>query len=245
MVFLLCLCLLWVPVRASTEEKLVALTFDDGPSGRFTRRLLEGLAQRDAKATFFLCGYRLADYGDEASLIRQNGHEVGLHGYSHDSMAKMDERTLRRELEKRFPKAGPEALQAAIVRSGGYLGQAENLLRTGEEPAQVREFAQAFAGRNALALTELLVPMEKWKRDQVIPVLEQWLSLTQSALVCRSGMPSPSESARLISRSRSSRELMAAIQALQTAILYTKGNVSVAAVCAYGPVVAVSNNLHQ
>jgi peptidoglycan/xylan/chitin deacetylase (PgdA/CDA1 family) len=80
MVFLLCLCLLWVPVRASTEEKLVALTFDDGPSGRFTRRLLEGLAQRDAKATFFLCGYRLEQYPRLAEAIVAEGHEVGVHG---------------------------------------------------------------------------------------------------------------------------------------------------------------------
>ena len=55
----LCLTFLIFPVQAAQKnEKYVALTFDDGPSGRFTRRLLDGLAERDAKATFFLCGYR-------------------------------------------------------------------------------------------------------------------------------------------------------------------------------------------
>ena len=91
--------LLTFPVRAESGTKYAALTFDDGPSGRITRALLEGLEQRNVKATFFLCGYRLEDYGDVAAEIRKQGHEVGLHGYSHDSMAGMDASTLRRELE--------------------------------------------------------------------------------------------------------------------------------------------------
>ena len=91
--------LLISPVSAAETPKYAALTFDDGPSGRFTQALLDGLAERNVRATFFLCGYRLADYGDLAMEIRRQGHEVGLHGYSHDSMAKMSASTLRRELE--------------------------------------------------------------------------------------------------------------------------------------------------
>ena len=56
---LLCLSLLPVPARAA-QTKYVALTFDDGPSGRYTRQLLEGLRERSAQATFLLCGYRIA-----------------------------------------------------------------------------------------------------------------------------------------------------------------------------------------
>ena len=95
----LALFLLTCPVFAAETPKYAALTFDDGPSGRFTQALLEGLEERNVRATFFLCGYRLADYGELAGKIRLQGHEVGLHGYSHDSMAKMDSATLRRELE--------------------------------------------------------------------------------------------------------------------------------------------------
>lgn len=105
--------LLIAPVRAETGAKYAALTFDDGPSGRITRALLEGLEQRNVRATFFLCGYRLADYGEVATEIRRQGHEVGLHGYSHDSMAKMSPATLRRELEDTyalFPTGCPVSL---------------------------------------------------------------------------------------------------------------------------------------
>ena len=91
----LCLC----PLVARAEAGTVALTFDDGPSGRFTRALLEGLEQRQVKATFLLCGYRLKDYPKEAKRILEDGHEIGLHGYSHDPMNKMSRRELERELK--------------------------------------------------------------------------------------------------------------------------------------------------
>ncbi len=86
--------------HAQQEPQYAALTFDDGPSGRFTRRLLEGLEQRDAKATFFLCGYRLETYKDLAQRISAEGHEIGLHGYSHDCMAHMSPEKLRQELRR-------------------------------------------------------------------------------------------------------------------------------------------------
>ena len=95
---ILCLSLLAFPVRGAEEEKYVALTFDDGPSGRFTRRLLDGLAERDAKATFFLCGYRIAQYPKETQRIFEEGHEIGLHGYTHDCMEPMSRRQIAKEL---------------------------------------------------------------------------------------------------------------------------------------------------
>ena len=88
---ILCVSLLLVPVRAEGEEKYVALTFDDGPSGRFTRALLEGLRQRHARASFFLCGYRVELYPREALQILEEGHEIGIHGFSHDPMDPMTE----------------------------------------------------------------------------------------------------------------------------------------------------------
>lgn len=90
LVFLLIFALLCPAVRAAEGEKYVALTFDDGPSGRFTRRLLEGLEQRGVKATFLLCGYRIKDYPAIAQAIFDAGHEIGLHGYSHKNMGKMN-----------------------------------------------------------------------------------------------------------------------------------------------------------
>lgn len=95
---LICFCLLPLPARASDSTKYIALTFDDGPSGRFTRRLLDGLAERNVKATFFLCGYRLKDYPEEAQRIYDEGHEIGIHGYSHKNMKNMSRLDIAQEI---------------------------------------------------------------------------------------------------------------------------------------------------
>lgn len=95
---LMCLCLVPLPAQAQQPTKYVVLSFDDGPSGRFTRRLLDGLAQRDVKATFLLCGYRLKDYPKEAQRIADEGHEIGIHGYSHNSMCGMGPSCVAREI---------------------------------------------------------------------------------------------------------------------------------------------------
>ena len=90
--------LLLCPTVSAAENKYVALTFDDGPSGRFTRRLLEGLEERGAKATFLVCGYRLKQYPELAEQMVNQGHELGLHGYSHDNMKTMSRRQIAQEL---------------------------------------------------------------------------------------------------------------------------------------------------
>lgn len=117
---LLCICLVCFPVRATQDEKLVALTFDDGPSGKYTRRLLEGLDDRDAKATFLLCGYRMEQYPDLTQQIFEKGHEIGLHGYSHKSMENMCCADVTRELEKAMALV-PAGCKVSFLRSPGGL----------------------------------------------------------------------------------------------------------------------------
>ena len=117
LVIFLCLGLA-CPAYAAESEKYVALTFDDGPSGRFTRALLEGLQKRDAKATFLLCGYRLKDYPKEAKRIHELGHEIGLHGYSHSCMAKMCQEELEREIADTLALL-PEVCKPLFLRPPG------------------------------------------------------------------------------------------------------------------------------
>ena len=113
------LCLgLACPVFGAENEKCVALTFDDGPSGRFTRALLDGLEQRHVKATFLLCGYRLKDYPKEAKRIHDLGHEIGLHGYSHSCMANMCQEELEREISDTLALL-PEGCKPVFLRPPG------------------------------------------------------------------------------------------------------------------------------
>ncbi len=82
------LALLCPAVRAQTPQ-YIALTFDDGPSGRYTERLLDGLAAREVHATFFLCGYRVEQYPALAARIAREGHEIGSHSDRHEFFTHM------------------------------------------------------------------------------------------------------------------------------------------------------------
>ena len=150
------------------------------------------------------------------------------------ALTAIPEGTLRRELEKQFPAADFDTIAAAISRSGGYLGQAITLLQGNDElPPQTTAFIQAFSQRDTMSLLQVLVPMEKWKRDQLIPVLQQWLTILEEGLACRAGGRAISELARTVSTRRSSADLLAAIRQLQKCIEYAQSNVSPAAVCGY------------
>ena len=118
------LILLVLPVRAASASRYVALTFDDGPSGKYTRALLDGLYDRGAKATFLLCGYRIKDYPEIAQRILEEGHEIGYHGYSHDSMKTMSRRSIAQELMDTEALL-PEGCHPAFLRPpGGFSSDA-------------------------------------------------------------------------------------------------------------------------
>lgn len=120
-IFAVIVCLSLLPIRAGAarEGPCVALTFDDGPSGRYTRQLLEGLRERDVKATFLLCGYRIAQDPQLAQRIFREGHEIGLHGYSHRSMADMSRREIAREISDTQALLPPECKPVFLRPPGG------------------------------------------------------------------------------------------------------------------------------
>ena len=141
---------------------------------------------------------------------------------------------LEPQLKKDFPQAPQEDIRAAMVRSGGFLGQARELLETGDAlPPQTEGFVRSFAARDALLLTQTLVPMEKWKRDALTEILDSWAQLLESALTCRAGGAAVSSHARNLATSRSSPELLAALEAVRKAREYALGNISPAAVCGW------------
>ena len=141
---------------------------------------------------------------------------------------------LKQALRKEFPDASEEAIQSALLRSGGFLGQAKKLLleETGILP-QTASFAQSFARKDPLGLLQTLAPMEKWKRDALIECLNQWQQLLAESLSCRAGMPAVSQQAKDISAGRSALEIRQAISFIQQGITYAHSNVSPAAICGW------------
>ena len=96
--------------RVETSEKIVALTFDDGPTPEFTDEILRILKEEDVKATFFLIGGELEKHLDEGKKIVAAGHEIGNHSYSHTRMIFVSPAFVKEEIEK----------TDALIRAAGY-----------------------------------------------------------------------------------------------------------------------------
>lgn len=69
--------------RVDTEEKLIALTFDDGPNPPFTEEILAELTRHEAKATFFMIGEQAEKHPETVAAVLKQGSQVGNHGWSH------------------------------------------------------------------------------------------------------------------------------------------------------------------
>lgn len=86
---------------ASLEaEKRVALTFDDGPKRDTTERLLDALKARGVPATFFLIGEQLEGHEDLVRRMQAEGHQVGIHTWSHIDLSALSPWEVQQELSK-------------------------------------------------------------------------------------------------------------------------------------------------
>lgn len=93
----------------NTDDKIVALSFDDGPSQN-ADEILSILYSENVKATFFLLGEAIQEYPDETRKIIAAGHEIGNHTFSHKKMIFLSSSSIREEIEK----------TDAIIRELGY-----------------------------------------------------------------------------------------------------------------------------
>lgn len=85
---------------ALEAEKLVALTFDDGPKRATTERLLDALQARGVPATFFLIGEQLEGNEDLVRRMQAEGHQVGSHTWSHTDLSALSSWEAGQELAK-------------------------------------------------------------------------------------------------------------------------------------------------
>ncbi len=79
--------------RIPASQKVVALTFDDGPSPVWTPRILDELKRAGVKATFFMLGKHVAEFPEVARRVAREGHEIENHSFTHHVLLyyKMDE----------------------------------------------------------------------------------------------------------------------------------------------------------
>ena len=86
--------------RVDTNERVVALTFDDGPDPWHTPRVLAVLDQHHVKATFFMMGRNVERYPEVAREVLRRGHEIGNHSYSHPRLILMSPSRVRDEIAR-------------------------------------------------------------------------------------------------------------------------------------------------
>lgn len=82
------------------EKKKVALTFDDGPDSEYTPMLLDGLAERNVKATFFVIGKQAEQQPEVMERMVKEGHLIGNHTYNHVDIRHMTESAAKEEIKK-------------------------------------------------------------------------------------------------------------------------------------------------
>lgn len=83
----------------SSSQKQIALTFDDGP-GKYTEQLLDGLRERNVKASFFLMGRKVEKRQEIVKTMFDDGHLVGTHTWSHIDFFKSSREEIEKELDR-------------------------------------------------------------------------------------------------------------------------------------------------
>ena len=99
--------------RVETDERVVALTFDDGPTTQATEEVLNILKDENVKASFFLIGAEMEQHPELGRQLAAAGHELGNHTYSHDHMVFKTPSFIREEIEK----------TDQLIRDAGYTGE--------------------------------------------------------------------------------------------------------------------------
>lgn len=97
----LCVSLIPAALAASDYDrpgqKLLALTFDDGP-GSYSDSILNTLQKHNAKATFFMNGYKVYAYADQVRRMAAEGHQIANHTYDHPMLTRQTDAKIRQEI---------------------------------------------------------------------------------------------------------------------------------------------------
>lgn len=151
-------------MRVRTEDRVMALTYDDGPDPEHTPQILAALARRDVRATFFLLADAAERHPGLVLQILRSGHEVGLHGVDHTRLT--DVSAVR---AARLVREGKRRLEAVA-------GQPVRLYR----PTYGAQGVLQFLSARALGMD--VVYWTAWARDWVD---DEGVAVAQRALSAR------------------------------------------------------------
>ncbi|HPH78515.1 MAG TPA: polysaccharide deacetylase family protein [bacterium] len=98
--------------HVDTDQKIVALTFDDAP-GKYTDEILDILASKNIPATFYAVGQSMEQHPDQTRRIVAAGHELGNHSYSHQRLIFRSPTFIKNEIEQTNQQ----------IRAAGFTGE--------------------------------------------------------------------------------------------------------------------------
>lgn len=100
--------------KIDKNKKMVALTYDDGPS-IYTPRVLKTLKENNAVATFFVVGNRVPTYSDTVKKAHDMGCEIGNHTYEHKNLTRVSEAEVKRQITKTNRNVKKVTGQAPVI----------------------------------------------------------------------------------------------------------------------------------
>ena len=90
----------FLPKRVDPEKKLIAFSFDDGPSRKNTEKILKALDKNNARATFFMLGQNAKYYPDLVKKVEESGNEVAGHSWNHPLLTKLCKKGVKKQMSQ-------------------------------------------------------------------------------------------------------------------------------------------------
>ncbi|WP_141431128.1 polysaccharide deacetylase family protein [Bacillus sp. 03113] len=155
-----------------SPNKEIALTFDDGPDPKYTRKILEILNQHHIKATFFIIGKNALKHQDIIKQMVQDGHEIGNHTYSHPNTDKMSYEKVKFELN----------VNERIIQ--GLTGRSTLLYRSPYGDANVQYYPSNFERMKDLTRLGYItvnydVDSKDWTEHESKPIVDRVINQTE------------------------------------------------------------------
>lgn len=90
----------FLPKRVDPAKKLIAFSFDDGPSRKNTEKILKALDKNNARATFFMLGQNAKYYPDLVKKVEESGNEVAGHSWNHPLLTKLGKKGVKKQMSQ-------------------------------------------------------------------------------------------------------------------------------------------------
>ena len=90
----------FLPKRVDPEKKLIAFSFDDGPSRKNTEKILKALDKNNARATFFMLGQNAKYYPDLVKKVEESGNEIAGHSWNHPLLTKLGKKGVKKQMSQ-------------------------------------------------------------------------------------------------------------------------------------------------